>query len=345
MKRIFLSLFSIFLLTLSIAYGNHTSIPSNVNITGSFQDELGCSGPWQPDCVNSNISYHADDDLWQGTFSIPAGDWEYKATLNGSWDEQYGSNAGSNNITLSLSSLTEVKFYYDHETHWVTDTHNSIIATVPGNYQSAIGCPGDWDPGCLRSWLQDVGGNGIYSFSTSDIPAGSYEAKVTHNESWDENYGEGGIANGSNIPFVVSDGATVTFEYNPANHILTIHSDGDIDFDGIPNSEDNCPSTPNQDQEDSFPPQTNNCGDVCECEGNFDGDQDQDGTDAATFKDYFGRSRFGRPCINWDPCLGDADCDQDVDGTDASLFKTDFGRSPFGNPCPSCPTIPWCYYP
>jgi len=36
-------------------------------------------------------------------------------------------------------------------------------------------------------------------------------------------------------------------------------------------------------------------------------------------------------------CEGNFDCDQDVDGTDASVFKSDFGRSPFSNPCPNCP--------
>ncbi len=38
-----------------------------------------------------------------------------------------------------------------------------------------------------------------------------------------------------------------------------------------------------------------------------------------------------------EPCEGNFDCDQDVDGTDAAVFKADFGRSPFKNPCPSCP--------
>jgi len=36
-----------------------------------------------------------------------------------------------------------------------------------------------------------------------------------------------------------------------------------------------------------------------------------------------------------DFCEGNFDYDQDVDGTDASTFKADFGRSPFKNMCPS----------
>ena len=99
-------------------------------------------------------------------------------------------------------------------------------------------------------------------------------------------------------------------------------------------------------QEDTYPPPSgNNCGDACECEGNFDDDTDQDGSDAANFKSDFGRSIFLNPCTNALPCNGDFDCDGDVDGTDAALFKSDFGRSGFLNPCPICPTHPWCTYP
>ena len=39
------------------------------------------------------------------------------------------------------------------------------------------------------------------------------------------------------------------------------------------------------------------------------------------------------------PCEGNFDCDTDVDGTDAAVFKEDFGRSQFKNPCPGCTTI------
>jgi hypothetical protein len=81
------------------------------------------------------------------------------------------------------------------------------------------------------------------------------------------------------------------------------------------------------------------------CEGNFDCDADQDGSDAATFKSDFGRSQFNNPCTNIAPCAGDFDCDKDVDGTDASLFKSDFGRSSLNGPCPSCETGDYCVYP
>ena len=78
----------------------------------------------------------------------PPGSWEYKAPLNGSWDENYGANAtpGGANIALNLPAARSVKFYYDHETHWITDNVTSTIAVAPGSFQSELGCPGDWDP-------------------------------------------------------------------------------------------------------------------------------------------------------------------------------------------------------
>jgi pullulanase-type alpha-1,6-glucosidase len=144
--------------------------------------------------------------------------------LNGSWDENYGANAARDgaNIPLNLAAPANVKFYYDHATHWITDNANSVIATVPGSFQSELGCPGDWQPDCLRSWLQDPDGDGIYAFSTRSIPPGDYEAKVAIDEAWDENYGVGGVQNGDNYAFSVPTGARVSFSYDPGTHLLDI---------------------------------------------------------------------------------------------------------------------------
>jgi glucan 1,4-alpha-glucosidase len=213
------------LVLLPAATASHTPNPASVTIAGSLQSELGCPGDWQPECAATHLAYDAADDVWQGSFSLPAGSFEYKAALNDSWDENYGLHAqpGGANIPLALPAAASVKFYYDHKSHWVTDNRGSVIAVAPGSFQSELGCPGDWDPGCLRSWLQDPDGDGIYSFATTALPPGSYEAKVAINESWDENYGQGGVPNGPNIPFgVAAAGSKVAFTYDAATHVLTI---------------------------------------------------------------------------------------------------------------------------
>ncbi len=200
--------------------------PSTVTIAGSLQSELGCAGDWDPACPETELTYDAADDVWQHSFAVPEGTWEYKAALNDSWDLNYGAGAKQNGPNIGLAVPTgdtnPTKFYYDDKSHWITSDRNTTIAVAPGSFQSELGCAGDWDPGCLRSWLEDPDGDGTFAFETTAIPAGSYEAKVALNESWDVNYGAGGVQNGPNIGFSVSEGDIVTFSYDGVSHVLTI---------------------------------------------------------------------------------------------------------------------------
>ena len=216
--------------------------PTTVTLVGSLQSEAGCAGDWDPLCVATRLTYDAADGAWQGTFNLPAGSYEYKVAINGSWDENYGANAapGGANILLDLGAPMAVKFYYSHETHWIADSVNKVIATVPGSYQSELGCPGDWQPDCLRSWLQDPDGDGTYTFSTTGLPAGDYEGKTALNESWDVNYGQGGVQNGANLAFTVPNNGRASFSYDAATHVLTITTasldpthDNNVEWDGL----------------------------------------------------------------------------------------------------------------
>jgi len=212
-------------LLLWVSGASSTPLPTTVTLAGSLQSELGCPGDWQPDCVATHLLYDANDAIWQNTFALPAGNYEYKAAIDDSWDENYGANAVVNgaNIPLSLAASSSVKFYYDPLSHWITDSKSSVIVTAPGSFQSELGCAGDWDPGCLRSWLEDPDGDGIYTMITNALPVGNYETKAAISEAWDENYGQAGIPNGANIAFQVgTNGETVLFSYSPTSHILMI---------------------------------------------------------------------------------------------------------------------------
>ena len=222
------------------ALASHTSDPTSVTIAGSLQSEVGCAGDWDAGCAATHLTFDAGDDVWQGTWNLPADNFEYKAALNNSWDENYGAGATANgaNIALNLGAARSVKFYYDHASHWVTDNVTSVIAVAPGSFQSELGCSGDWQPDCLRSWLQDADGDGVHTLTTTAIPAGPYETKVAINESWDENYGQGGVRDGANIAFTVpADGAKVVFRYVAATHVLTVTAghrhDNNVEWGGL----------------------------------------------------------------------------------------------------------------
>jgi pullulanase len=199
--------------------------PDMVTIPGTVQSVAGCDGDWQTDCAATTLTFDADDNMWEGSFDLPAGDYEYKVAINGTWDENYGGNGdgGGANVPLSLSDDATVKFYYDHQTHWVADSVGDRIVTAAGSFQSELGCPDDWQPDCLRSWLQDPDGDGLFVFTTDAIPAGDYEVKAAVNEGWDENYGEDGAAGGANIPFTIpADGTPVGFVFNTSDNTLLV---------------------------------------------------------------------------------------------------------------------------
>ena len=145
-RAVLIALAAAGLVLLPAAAASDTPSPTAVTVAGSLQSEAGCPGDWDPACAVTHLAYDANDDVWQGTFSLPAGSYEYKAALNDSWTENYGLNAqlGGANIPLSLGSDASVKFYYDHKSHWITDNKSSVIAVAAGSFQSELGCPGDW---------------------------------------------------------------------------------------------------------------------------------------------------------------------------------------------------------
>ncbi len=194
-----------------------------VSVPGNHNTEMGCGGDWDPACEPARLAKRADG-VYAGAFTLPAGDYEYKVAIGGSWDVNYGAGGvpGGANVAYSLAAETTVTFYFDPVTHWFTSTAQGPILTAPGSYQSEAGCPGDWQPDCLASWLKDPDGDGVYELTVDDLPEGSYEVKAAHNLSWTENYGEGGAPGGANIAFSAPGGKPVTFTYVLATHLLTV---------------------------------------------------------------------------------------------------------------------------
>jgi hypothetical protein len=199
--------------------------PVTVTAAGSFQSEVGCPGDWQPDCALTQLVRGTSDLAWRRSFTLPTGAYEYKVAIDGSWTENYGAGAALNgsNVPLTLPTNGIARIYYDEVTHWVTDNYQSRIITAAGSFQSELGCAGDWSPECLRSWLEDIDGDGVYTFLTSALPMGSYEVKAALDESWNENYGVNGTINGANISFDVEElGQSVLFSFVSTTNVLTV---------------------------------------------------------------------------------------------------------------------------
>ncbi len=98
------------------------SLAGLVNVPGSWQAVSGaCEGEWDPACEGSALTDNGDG-TYSGTFTIPAGDYEAKVALDGSWTENYGVDgvADGDNYAFTVEADGEVTFTWDSETKILT---------------------------------------------------------------------------------------------------------------------------------------------------------------------------------------------------------------------------------
>ncbi|MCY6354240.1 alpha-amylase family glycosyl hydrolase [Clostridium sp. ZS2-4] len=89
---------------------------------------------------------------------------------------------------------------------------------LAGSLQNLVG-ETNWNPASEKTRFK-YDGNGMYSLTLKDIPAGSYQYKVAMG-SWDpENYGADGIKGGENIKLDVDKKQDITFWYSDATHMV-----------------------------------------------------------------------------------------------------------------------------
>jgi hypothetical protein len=164
------------------------------------------------------------DRIWRLTVDLPAGQYEYKAALNGGWDENYGADGQPNGQNIVLDHPGgPVTFRYDNNTHLLSAVYASQqpkAVAAAGSMDSELGCASDWEPACDQAQLTLDPADLVWKLAVPDLPAGSYEFKAALNRTWDVSYGAGGASPGANIVFE-HDGGPVTFRYDHFTHVIT----------------------------------------------------------------------------------------------------------------------------
>ncbi|MDU5608939.1 MAG: pullulanase-type alpha-1,6-glucosidase [Actinomyces sp.] len=204
--------------------GAQASADVLVTIPGSHNKAMGCDADWAPDCAKAALTRDATG-VYSATFTLPAGDYQYKVAEGGSWDTAYGAGgaAGGANISYTLNETTSVTFYYDRATHRVWNTATDQTVTLPGTFQKALGCSDNWQAQCLAPLLEPTG-DGTYTYSTTALPEGDYEFKVAIGGSDNENYGQDGTVGGANYQFATKANKLVTLTYDSQTHKVDIAS-------------------------------------------------------------------------------------------------------------------------
>ena len=210
--------------TAAEAGGAQASADVLVTIPGSHNKAMGCDADWAPDCAKAALTRDATG-VYSATFTLPAGDYQYKVAEGGSWDTAFGAGgaAGGANISYTLNETTSVTFYYDRATHRVWNTATDQTVTLPGTFQKSLGCSENWQAQCLAPLLEPVG-DGTYTYSTTALPEGDYEFKVAIGGSDNENYGQDGAVGGANYQFATKANKLVTFTYDSSTHKVAIAS-------------------------------------------------------------------------------------------------------------------------
>ncbi|HNS03698.1 MAG TPA: pullulanase-type alpha-1,6-glucosidase, partial [Anaerolineae bacterium] len=202
-----------------------------VTFPGNWPSAAGLGNDWDPGNLAIQASDANNDGVWKFTAPVPAGSYEFKATVGGSWDENYGVNGAPNGPNVPFTATGgDVRFYYDRSDNFVASRPNYTIPVIAGNFVGAIG-GSDWSPDNLKTWMKDRDGDGVYTFSAV-VPEGNWEYKVALNESWDVSFP------GSNRPFTVpAGGANVDFFYNGATNEVweeVASPTGDEDLVAVP---------------------------------------------------------------------------------------------------------------
>jgi glycosidase len=172
-----------------------------VVLVGDIQAAVGANA-WAPDDTRTRMLYQGHG-LYKITLkNVPAGNYQYKVAIGGSWAENYGANAARDggNIALSVPKSEDITFYYSDTTHNIVDT---TTYTVAAPVLTGTGIP-------ANTVLEDYNLTGVYSY-TITLPKGTYNDLVIKDGSKTINVN----------PFTITDDSKdVTISYDAVTGIV-----------------------------------------------------------------------------------------------------------------------------
>ena len=175
--------------------------------------------------------------IWDANGKIPGYE-DYNTTWPGKAVEEDAVNEGWYKVSVTVAENTGFSFIFNDGSNQTEDlstgtldvttnlwvVNGEVLTTAPAGFvdpNRKVYVPGTF-PG--PSW--DAGSNqmtfdpelGLYTCTFQDVPAANYEFKIAINGSWNENYGAGGVKDGSNIAVTVPETMDVIVYYNDETH-------------------------------------------------------------------------------------------------------------------------------
>ncbi|WDF33981.1 glycosidase [Arthrobacter agilis] len=91
--------------------------PQSVALSGDFDPLFGEEGHWSTSLRELQLVWEPTENRWKVTLQMPAGTYQFKIVVNGSWDENYGrygvGDGENHELHLLSDSAVTVRFDYD----------------------------------------------------------------------------------------------------------------------------------------------------------------------------------------------------------------------------------------
>ena len=152
-----------------------SDVSADSSIVGSMQE-------WSPDDPDYALTEN-DNNVWELTKLLSAGDYEYKVIEGDNWD---AANYPTTNQSLNISSETIITWKVNQIDELVFDSEHPPI--VCGDFMNLIGAAENWDHTSILTQMVDNGIGGdetadddIYTYQVDGIPVGVYECKIVLN--------------------------------------------------------------------------------------------------------------------------------------------------------------------
>ena len=201
--------------------------------------------------MNTVLIHFQKPDGWSDTINAYAWDPADNSQLLGNWPgtaiSENPSNPGWYDVTVERQSNASIGFIFNDGTHQTNDQftgtlsfRNEMWVAVDYMIDGSVACsisaemPANWSntslpvfvPGTFPGPSWDAASNqmtydaelGLFVYTFENVPAANYEYKIAINGSWDENYGVGGVRDGSNYAVTVPEQMDVTVYYNHTTH-------------------------------------------------------------------------------------------------------------------------------
>jgi hypothetical protein len=180
-----------------------------------------CGSEWS--CNDAkNIMTDNGDGTYTKTFNnVPAGKHEFKIT-DGTWDNSWNGGVATQNYIIELSSACDVTITFTASTGAIAVKASGLTEVTPTVVVagSAGLCNGmEWDVNASANLMTDKG-NGNYTWTAYNIPAGYYEFKVVDTGNW---IGDPNATNEfKNYVIELQETQNVTITYNKATGSVSV---------------------------------------------------------------------------------------------------------------------------